>query len=313
MADSEVDFKFLAENSTDVICRVGLDRIVTYISPSCLTLLGRTREEIEGGTMVHMMHPEDQLLVQAARDLAMQSMAPISTVTIRMIRKDGSVVWTEINARHVRVENSEKVLDFVLVLRDITERKRLEERLEKLSMTDGLTGIANRRAFDEALEREWRRTLREGTQISMLLLDIDHFKEFNDRHGHQVGDDCLRSVAKAVAGAVRQTDFVARYGGEELVIILPKVGKIGAMETGEKVRRTIQALRVTHEGNLAGGGWVSASIGAATALARIGGTMSMPESLLQATDNALYRAKHAGRNRVEAGMLIAQRDLAIVA
>jgi len=197
------------------------------------------------------------------------------------------------------------------VLRDITDRKLLEEKLESWAMTDGLTGIANRRAFDGALEREWKLTLRRGTQISLLMLDIDHFKPFNDQYGHQVGDNCLRAVAQAVARAVRSTDVVARYGGEELAVILPEVDVDGARDTAEKVRVVIEGLWISHGGNP--GGWVTVSIGAATALARVGGTMRMPEGLLQAADHALYRAKRGGRNRVEGGMLLAPRELAIVA
>jgi diguanylate cyclase (GGDEF)-like protein len=184
----------------------------------------------------------------------------------------------------------------------------LEDRLSALAMTDGLTGVANRRAFDEALEREWKRTLREGTQMSLLLLDIDYFKRFNDWYGHQVGDDCLRAVAQAAVGVVRQTDIVARYGGEEIAIILPKVDTRGAEETAEKVRATIEALRLPHADNPEGRDWLTVSIGAATALARYGGTMRMPESLLLAADHAMYKAKHAGRNCVRTGLLIAPQD-----
>jgi len=313
MPGSPIDFKFLAENSTDVICRVGPDFVATYISPSCQRLFGREREEIEAGRMDSLVYAEDRPMVIAAVDHAAVSTEEGHTVTIRMIKKDGALVWVEVNARHVRDASTGVLVEFVLIMRDVTERKLFEEKLETMAMTDGLTGIANRRAFDGALEREWKRTLREGRQISLLLLDIDHFKSFNDTHGHQVGDDCLRSVAQAIVGAVRQTDFVARYGGEEIAIILPNVDTAGAMETAEKVRLAIQSLRMTHAGNPEGDGWVSASIGAATALARLGGTMRMPESLLLTADNALYRAKHAGRNRVEVGLLIAPQDLAIVA
>jgi diguanylate cyclase (GGDEF)-like protein len=230
-----------------------------------------------------------------------------------MRRRDNTLVWTEVNARVIRDDVTGEALEFVLVMRDVTERKLLEEKLSMLAMTDGLTGVANRRAFDEALEREWKLTLRHGTQVSLLLLDIDHFKPFNDQYGHQVGDDCLRAVAQAAAGAVRATDIVARYGGEEIAMILPQVDVAGAWETAEKVRSVIEGLRVPHDGNPEGGGWVTVSIGAATALARVGGTMQMPEGLLQAADHALYKAKHGGRNRVAGGILLAPQQLAIVA
>jgi diguanylate cyclase (GGDEF)-like protein len=193
-------------------------------------------------------------------------------------------------------------------MRDISERKLLEEKLSRLALTDGLTGLANRRAFDEALEREWKRTAREGSQISLLLLDVDHFKPFNDRYGHQVGDDCLRAVAIAVREAVRGTDIAARYGGEEIAVILPSTNSVGAVAAAEKVRTAVEALQITHEGNPEGGGWVTASVGAATALSRHGGTMRMPESLLLAADTAMYKAKREGRNRVATALLVAYKE-----
>ncbi len=111
-----------------------------------------------------------------------------------------------------------------------------------------------------------------------------------------------------MTGAVRATDMVARYGGEEIAVILPSTRTSGAVDVAEKVRAAVEALRLTHEGYPEGGGWVTASVGAATALARSGGTMSMPESLLLAADNALYKAKHGGRNRVATALLVASKD-----
>ncbi len=136
------------------------------------------------------------------------------SITVRGIRKDGSLVWVETSTRVIRDETTGEPREFVIALRDVDERKALEERLAALAMTDGLTGLANRRAFDEALSREWKRTLRKGSAISLLLLDLDHFKEFNDGYGHQVGDDCLRAVAATLRATVRESDVAARYGGE---------------------------------------------------------------------------------------------------
>src|ERR1700712_508948 len=109
----------------------------------------------------------------------------------------------------------------LLVQRDVSKRKAMEVQLSALARTDPLTGLANRRAFDEVLAREWSRALRESGPISLLLLDVDLFKDLNDRYGHQAGDDCLRAVSGAVLSAVRASDIVARYGGEELAVILP--------------------------------------------------------------------------------------------
>jgi diguanylate cyclase (GGDEF)-like protein len=225
-----------------------------------------------------------------------------------MRKKDGSLVWIEFTARVVRNPSTEKAIEAVVTMRDISERKALEEKLSTLALTDGLTGLANRRAFDEALDREWKRTLRDGSQISLLLLDIDNFKQFNDRYGHQVGDDCLRAVAAALRGIVRATDIAARYGGEEIAVVLPATDTAGAVDVAEKARSAVEALQITHECNPAGAGWVTASVGVATALSRHGGTMRMPESLLLAADNALYKAKREGRNQVATSLLVAFKE-----
>jgi diguanylate cyclase (GGDEF)-like protein/PAS domain S-box-containing protein len=304
----ETDFQFLAENSADIICRARMDRVIQYVSPSCLQLLGWTPEERIGKTVDDLILPEDYPVFAAAYARILAPGAQFVSSTLRMRKRDGSIVWTEANTRLVRDPATGEPKEAVIVMRDITERKMLEDKLSALALSDGLTGILNRRAFDEALEREWKRTLRDGSQISLLMIDIDHFKQFNDLYGHQAGDDCLRAVAAAVTGAVRATDIVARYGGEEITVILPTIYVAGAVEVAEKVRSAIEALRISHEGNAEGGGWVTVSIGVATALARQGGTMRMPESLLLAADNAMYKAKHEGRNRVATALLIAPMD-----
>ena len=312
MAGSGIDFKFLAENSADVICRIGADFIFHYVSPSAWHVLGWPAEELVGKGPSAYVIPEDMpgLLEIAERNRS--SVGEDTPATVRARKKNGELIWIEINPREMHDPVTGEAPEAVIVMRDVTARKVLEEKLAALALTDGLTGLANRRAFDEALEREWRRTLREGSQMSLLLLDIDHFKRFNDLYGHQAGDDCLRAVAQAALGAVRQTDTVARYGGEEIALILPRVDGPGAAETAEKVRAAIETLRLTYAESVEGGESLTVSIGAATALARVGGTMRMPESLLLTADNALYKAKHAGRNRVETGMLLAPQDVVSV-
>jgi len=300
--DEGVDFQFLAEHSVDIICRAGVDRVLRYISPSSFAVLGWKPEEMAGRLADDFILPEDLPVVAAA------IAAKQETVTFRVLKADGSTAWMESRARLVHDSVTGKPREWVASWRDVSAGKILEERLSAQALTDGLTGLANRRAFDEAFDREWSRTLREGSQIPLLLLDLDHFKLFNDRYGHQAGDDCLRTVAIAVRGAIRATDMVARYGGEEIAVILPSTETAGAVRVAEKVRCAIVALRISHEGNPEGGGWVSVSIGAATGLARQGGTMRMPESLLVTADNALYKAKHEGRNRVATALLIAPRD-----
>jgi diguanylate cyclase (GGDEF)-like protein/PAS domain S-box-containing protein len=304
----DTDFERLAEYSADVICRSGVDMRWRYVSPSSLAVLGWTPEEMIGMEAFALIYPEDLpgLIAIATRNFA-PGVEP-ERAAVRMRKKDGTLVWIEFTARVVRNPFTGEADEAVVTMRDVSERKALEEKLSVLALTDGLTEIANRRAFDEALIREWKRTLREGSQISLVLLDIDYFKEFNDQYGHQVGDDCLRAVAHAVAETIRASDIAARYGGEEIAAILPSTNTVGAVEVAEKVRSAVESLQITHEGNPEGGSFVTVSAGVATALSRQGGTMKMPESLLLAADNALYKAKREGRNRVATALLVAYKE-----
>jgi diguanylate cyclase (GGDEF)-like protein/PAS domain S-box-containing protein len=312
MASSpDIDFQFLAEHSADVICRVSLNSIIHYASPSCLNVLGWTPEEMIGIGPAQVVIPEDLHIIAAAAKRSHLPGVRSSPSTVRARRKDGAVIWLEINASIVRDHVTDQPLEAILSMRDITERKLLEEKLASQALTDGLTGLANRRAFDDALDKEWRRTLREGSQMSLLILDIDHFKSLNDHYGHQFGDDCLRAIASAVQGVARRAiDLVARYGGEEIAVILPCTDAEGAIIIAERVRTAVEDLRIPRPGDdRHAEGFVTASIGVATALARHGGMVKMPESLLITADSALYRAKHSGRNRVVDQLLLTSQDI----
>jgi diguanylate cyclase (GGDEF)-like protein len=177
--------------------------------------------------------------------------------------------------------------------------RRLEEvnrQLERLSSLDALTGLANRRALDGFLEMEWRRTRRDHAPLSVVLVDVDHFKAFNDAYGHQAGDDCLRSVADVLgAAAHRPGDMVARYGGEEFAIVLSQTGAKGARVVAEGLRAQVEAMRIAHRGSTTSS-VLTISAGVATAMPAEDGAV---EAVMRAADAALYRAKRAGRNRVE--------------
>ena len=170
------------------------------------------------------------------------------------------------------------------------------DKLEKLSLTDGLTGIANRRCFDQTLQLEWQRNNRNGTGLALLIIDIDFFKSINDELGHPYGDTCLVKIAAALHSALpRASDLVARYGGEEFAAILPATGQPGALAVAQKMQEAIAAAAINHAPQR--GGKVTASIG--LALSTVSGAAHAPEQLLAAADQALYRAKHNGRNRIE--------------
>lgn len=168
------------------------------------------------------------------------------------------------------------------------------ERYAHLALTDALTGIANRRKFDERLVEEWRRARRDASPLSLVIIDLDYFKNFNDTYGHQGGDRALIEVARALQTcAERPADLVARYGGEEFVALLPATGASGAIALAEKLRAAVSSMEIAHEGSSLG--HVSASIGVAT---RVPAEGAGPEELFDAADEALYRAKLGGRNRV---------------
>ena len=183
-----------------------------------------------------------------------------------------------------------------LRVRNQLELKRLRDIQTSLALLDGLTGLPNRRAYDACMNREWHRALRNRTKLSMVMIDIDYFKNYNDKHGHLNDDDCLIRVATALAGsAVRTGDFVARYGGEEFVCILPETGDDGAYIAAERMRQCIEHLDI-HHGASATAPHVTVSLGCAT----IGPARdTAPDLLIAMADRMLYKAKHAGRNRVE--------------
>ncbi|QDF97412.1 diguanylate cyclase response regulator [Azoarcus sp. DD4] len=170
--------------------------------------------------------------------------------------------------------------------------------LTRLSAVDGLTGIANRRRFDESLLREWRRAARGGLSLALLLVDVDSFKQFNDGYGHQVGDECLKAVARTLEQKLRRpTDLVARYGGEEFAAILPETSESGALAVAEAMRAGVEGLSITHRFSSAAP-VVSISIGVATLIPPRGDDNGFI-ALLKAADEALYQAKAVGRNRVQ--------------
>lgn len=170
------------------------------------------------------------------------------------------------------------------------------DHLHQISTIDGLTGIANRRRFDVFLAEEWRRARRSNQELSILFMDIDNFKAFNDNYGHVMGDDCLRDVARALTQAVtRASDLVARYGGEEFVCVLPDTDLHGALAVARRIRAAVLELAIPHAFSDTHDR-ISLSIGVASATPSKPG--ATPEQLLESADRRLYQAKTGGRNRV---------------
>lgn len=173
--------------------------------------------------------------------------------------------------------------------------KRRTELLERLAFLDGLTEIPNRRRLDEVLQIEWRRAMRNQSTLALLMLDVDHFKAFNDHYGHGAGDECLRKVAHTLqAMLLRSADFIARYGGEEFAVLLPECDDQGARRVAERLRASVEALGIPHA-YAETAPQVTISVGYATQMPAQNGE---PTGLTNAADQALYLSKQQGRNRV---------------
>ncbi len=194
----------------------------------------------------------------------------------------------------------------VLRLKEETDRRKARERelealtetLEQLSNQDGLTAVSNRRRFDEVYAKEWLRARRDAMPLSLLMIDIDCFKAYNDTYGHLKGDTCLKVVAEAICMALKRPgDFVARYGGEEFVVVLPCTDASGASAIAGEIRENVRGLRLEHATSTAAG-VVTVSIGIASVVPRAD---IDSRELLSASDGALYQAKSNGRDRVELG------------
>lgn len=293
---AESAYRLLADNSTDIIMRVGPDSRRVYVSPSIKDLTGHEPDELLAGRHGQLIHPDDR--ADWAESFDRMSTAGVSDATYRAARKDGSYVWVEASRRRLPDGG------FVVCMRDISDRKRAEDqlaeanrKLELLARSDALTGVANRRQFDEALESEFRRAVRERTVVSLIMIDVDRFKAFNDNYGHPAGDRCLRKIAQALAAMPqRPGDLIARYGGEEFVILLPNTPEPGALSVAERARCAVRALGIEHRFSAAE--IVTISLGVASQLPAPDG--SDASALVSEADRALYDAKARGRDTVSA-------------
>jgi diguanylate cyclase (GGDEF)-like protein/PAS domain S-box-containing protein len=214
-------------------------------------------------------------------------------VEIRHRRKDGTTFPVLISKSIVKNERGEGV-SLVRVARDITEIKGLEDELRSLTLTDELSGIGNRRKLELFFEREWGRAVRNKSKISLMMIDIDYFKDYNDTYGHQPGDECIKKVAQCIDGILnRPGDIVVRYGGEEFAVVMPGTDKEGALVMAERLCSEIEGLGIEHRSS--DKSRITISIGVACMRP---GKKDSPEDLFTIADKALYQSKQDGRNRV---------------
>jgi len=297
-----------AANEGLVIAEAGTpDHPIIYVNPAFERLTGYRTEEVLGRNCRFLQRNDTR---QAGLDHLREALRASTgcLAMVRNYRKDGSMFWNQVGLAPM-LDASGRVTHFLGTLTDVTERVRSEHRLlekqrqlekskrtlEGLALKDGLTGLYNRRHLSEQLAREWNRARRDQLPLSLFMIDIDHFKRFNDTYGHLAGDQCIRLVADTVRRCfARGSDLVARYGGEEFVALAAGVERRQARERAELLREAIHELAGERQGR-AGPHPVTVSVGLATATPdeRISA-----EDLLDAADRALYQAKRQGRDRV---------------
>jgi diguanylate cyclase (GGDEF)-like protein/PAS domain S-box-containing protein len=299
----EADFRLLAEQCSDVVMRIGMDECILYASPSCARIFGWEPAKLLGTPALAGINPEDRPRVEQTIAALKSGEAEEARIIYRTRHREKTEIWVETALRVTRSTASNEIDGVVAISRDMTEQKDLQDKLATLATSDGLTGIANRRHFDERLAEEWARATRDGTPLSLLLIDVDHFKKFNDQYGHQAGDACLRSLGRILAAQIRRpADLAARYGGEEFALLLPNTDADGCLEVGERVREALRDLGMLHALNLPSK-QVTVSLGGAT---NIPAQATADDSLVAAADRALYAAKENGRDRmVMSGQVLA--------
>ncbi len=300
MNDSAV-YKTLLESTKAIPWKIDWATMTfAYIGPQIETLLGWPQGSwLSANDWAERMHPEDREWV--VNFCVAQSQSGLDhEADYRALTRDGRYVWIR-DVVHVLRNAAGEVEALVGFMFDISERKQTEQKLlqlqkqlEELSYQDGLTGVANRRMFDNRLPMEWSNAQRNSLPLSLILLDIDYFKQYNDHYGHVRGDDCLKSVGQALSGAaVRPRDLLARYGGEEFVLLLPETDAQAAAQVAERCRQLIREQNIQHAHSQVAP-LLTISLGVGTL---VPGPFDQPEAFLERVDSLLYKAKHQGRDQ----------------
>lgn len=295
LAAKEADFRLLAESSSDMVTRIGLDETLLYVSPSALTVVGWDAGRLTGTSALAGVHRDDLARVKAVVSQIKSGATEETRILCRARHRERGTVWLESTLRVTRDSASGAIDGVVAITRDMTEQTDLQARLADMAATDALTRLPNRRTFEDRFKAEWDLGAAGRTGLSVIMIDVDHFKAFNDTYGHDAGDRCLEAVAEALTTVVhRPRDLVARYGGEEFVVLLPDTDVIGCETVAHQLHAAVQALRIPHV-QTPPHYRVSISLGGATT---IPGTTETAAALLKSADAALYVAKRAGRNQV---------------
>ena len=308
--ESEEKYRSILNASPDDITITDLHGQIIMVSPASKKMFGY-EEDFEG----FIGRPITDFIVPEEVERAKADMAQIyqgghpKIGEYLGLRKDHSTFHIEVNSAVIKGSSGSPV-KMVFIIRDITERKVSEQRIQLLveqlererniahqnSITDSLTGLANRRYFDDMLATELYRLKRNGSNLSLIMLDVDYFKKFNDSKGHLAGDDCLKQIGNVLKSLVgRTTDIAARYGGEEFVVILPDTEAKGAVQLAEQMRKAVVDLAIPHPQSDVSE-YVTVSIGVVSVSADC---VTSPDQVISHVDEALYQAKKGGRNHIQ--------------
>ena len=286
--ENEKKYRELLESVNSIVLRWTPDGKITFINSFGEMFFKYEKGELIGKNIMETIVPKKEITGRNLEKLMKNIVKNPEKFVYNEnenITKDGERVWIYWTNKPIFDENK-NLVEILSIGTDITERKSFEKRLEKLATTDLLTGLYNRRKFEESLIREIEEAKRYGKTFSIILLDIDFFKEINDTYGHQVGDYILQTIAKLIKKLLRRTDIVARWGGEEFVIILPNGKMKGAFQLAERIRKTVESTKFPIEKKC------TVSLGVTEYQPN-----DTPHSLLKRADLALYAAKQNGRNR----------------
>jgi len=300
LKESEIRYQQIVETAIEGILIFDKNFKIKFANKNMASILGYTVDEMIGRPYASFF-PESQLDLNSYQE-SLRKQGKDSVYECCLLRKDGFCHWFLVSAKAILDDNGRFEGSFAM-LTDINERKKMELLLEEsnrllseLSNKDSLTGIANRRCFDATLECEYSRLRRSNSKLSIILLDVDHFKEYNDYYGHVMGDECLRQIGRVLECCIsRSVDLAARYGGEEFACILPDTDIHSAVKIAERIRQGIHNLKIEHKKSSVSK-FVTASFGVVTV--QYSPEIS-PADIIAMADKLLYKAKVSGRNAIE--------------
>ena len=288
LRESEQNFRRLFDSLQDVYYRTNAQGVVQHVGPGVRRVLGYEPHEIEGRT-AESYYP--QSTDRDAFKAAIMEHGEVSDFPGQMVRRDGTVIDISISS-HALYDHAGNFAGVEGIYRDVTQRKNLERELQRLATTDMLTGIANRRAFLETAESAYAHSCHSGEPLTLLMLDLDHFKAINDRYGHLEGDRALVAFAQAVKSQLRASDAVGRLGGEEFGVLLPLTTLAEGLEAAHRILQSVRALQLNDDTGQAYRITTSLGVGAFRQSDR------SLRDMLDRADQALYLAKHRGRDQI---------------